>query len=111
MRGVRLLKRAGGEFLRNLFWMLAVFGPMAAILIPVAHLPLLGTVVFVVNSVSVAAAVLTVLALWGGAHDEALLRSHNHPGLPPEGRGLGSWDGGGWHGGGGDSGGGDGGGW
>jgi hypothetical protein len=101
MRDGHPLKRAGKEFARNLIWMLLVFGPLGAILIPVAHLPLLGVFALVGFFVSVTAAIMTAVALWSGAHDEALLSSHNHPGLPPEGRGLGGWDGGGggWHGG------------
>ena len=73
MRAVHLLRRAGREFVRNLIWMLAVFGPLAAILVPTAHLPLLGVLAFVVVSVSVMAAILTMLVLWSGVDGEVPL--------------------------------------
>jgi hypothetical protein len=108
MRGAgHLLKRASREFVRNMVWMLAVFGALAAILVFAINLPLLGMTAFVGIFVSVLAVIATVVVLWSGAHDETFLSGHNHPGEPPEGRGLGSWDSGGWGGaGGGDGGGG-----
>jgi uncharacterized membrane protein YgcG len=98
-----LLKRAGREFARNLIWMLVVFGSLGAILVFATHLPLLGMAAFVGISVSVMAAIVTVVALWSGARNETLLSGHNDPGVPPDGGGLE-----GWHGGGGDGGGGGG---
>ncbi|MDQ5827256.1 MAG: hypothetical protein M3441_24100 [Chloroflexota bacterium] len=38
---VHLLKRVGREFVRNLLWMLVVFGPLATILVPAAHFPVM----------------------------------------------------------------------
>jgi hypothetical protein len=100
-----LLKRAGREFVRNLIWMLVVFGALGAILVFATQLPLLGVAAYVGISVSAMAAIVTVGALWSGARDETFLSSHENPGVPPDGGGLE-----GWHGGGGDAGGGDGGG-
>jgi hypothetical protein len=94
-----LLKRAGREFVRNLMWMLAVFGAMGAVLVFATQLPLLGVAAFVGISVSVMAAIVTVGALWSGARDETSLGDHNYPAVPHEG-GLDHWDGGGWDGGG-----------
>jgi hypothetical protein len=76
MLAVQLLKRAGREFLRNLGWMLVAFGPLAAVLVFFAGVPLLGALPFVGIFVSVMAAIVTVLALWSGAHDDTLLRSN-----------------------------------
>ncbi len=96
MRGaVHLLKRAGRDFVKNLAWMLVVFGSLVAILVLGVGLPLLWVSAFVGIGVFVMAAIPTVVVLGSGAHDEIFLRGHNHPGVPPEGRGLGSWDGGG----------------
>jgi uncharacterized membrane protein YgcG len=111
MRTVSLPKRASREFLRNLLWMLLVFGPVALILVPAANLSLLGVLAFVVFSVSVLAAIFTGVVLWSDAHDETALSNLNSPMLPGDGSGghgtgLGGWDGGG----GGGDGGGDGGG-
>jgi uncharacterized membrane protein YgcG len=105
-RTVHLLKRAGREFVRNLIWMLVVFGLLATVLIFATDLPLLGVLAFGGVSVSVMAAILTVVVLWSGAHDETFLSGHNYPGSPPEGGGLEGWHGGGAGegGGGGDSG-------
>ena len=104
-RGGHLLKRASREFVRNVLWMLGVFGLLGAILVFATQLPLLGVAIYVGIFASVLAAIVTVVALWSGAHEEELLSGHNHlPGTPP-GRG-GDWAGGGWHGGGGDGGGG-----
>jgi hypothetical protein len=108
MRGsMPLLKRAGREFVRNMLWMLGVFGLLGVILVFATQLPLLGVAIYVGIFASVLAAIVTVVALWSGAHEEKFLRGHNHhPGTPPD-RG-GDWAGGGWHGGGGDAGGGSG---
>jgi uncharacterized membrane protein YgcG len=108
MRVGHLLKRASREFLRNLLWMLLVFGPVALILVPAANLSLLGVLAFVIFSVSVLAAIFTGVVLWSDAHDETALSTLNSPMLPGDGSGghgtgLGGWDGGG---GGGDGGGG-----
>ena len=105
---VQLLKRAGREFVRNLLWMVVVFGPLAAILTAVTDLSLVGTMAFVGVCVAVMAAIVSVVVLWSGANDETHLSRFNHPGLPSDGSGLGGWHGGGWWDGGG---GGDGGGW
>jgi hypothetical protein len=103
-----LLKRAGREFVRNLMWMLAVFGALGVILVFATHLPLVGVATFVGIFASVMAVIATVVVLWSGAHDETFVSGHNHPGVPPEGGGLEGWYGGGWDGGGGDGGGGGG---
>jgi hypothetical protein len=93
-----LLKRAGREFVRNLMWMLAVFGALGVILVFATHLPLVGVATFVGIFASVMAVIATVVVLWSGAHDETFLSGHNHhPGTPPD-RG-GDWDGGGGSGG------------
>ncbi len=101
------LKRAGREFVKNLAWLLGVFRALGAVLVFATQLPLLGVAAFVGISVSVMAAIVTVVALWSGAPDESPLGGHTYPGVPPDGGGLGGWHGGGWDGGGG---GGDGGG-
>ncbi len=82
MRVVHLLKRAGRKFVRNLFWMLVAFGPLAAILILFASLPLVGALPYFGIIVSVIAAIITVLELWSGAHDEAYLSANR--GMSPE---------------------------
>jgi hypothetical protein len=110
MRVGHLLKRACREFLRNMIWMSVIFGPLVAVLIPAADLPLLGVLAFIVVSVSIMAAILTVVVLWSGAHDETHLGGHNHPGVPPGSGDFGGWHGGGWDGGGGGGDGGGGGG-
>jgi uncharacterized RDD family membrane protein YckC len=84
-RDGHLLKRASREFAKNLIWMVAAFGALAAILVAAPDLPLVGVMTFVGASVAVMAAVVTVVVLWSGAHDETLLRGH-HPG--PIGPGL-----------------------
>ena len=100
MRAAPHLKRAGWEFVKNLAWMLAVFGALGAILVFTTQLPLLGVTTFVGIFSSAMAAIVTVLALFSGAHDDKIsLSGHeHHPGAPPD-RG-GDWAGGGWHGGG-----------
>ena len=104
---MQLLKRAGREFGKNLLWLSAAFSPLTAIVIFATGITLLGALPFLAIFVSVVAALVTVLTLWSGAHDESLLSGHkHHPGAPPD-RG-GDWAGGGWHGGGGDFGGGSG---
>ena len=95
-----LLKRAGREFVRNLIWLLVVFGLLGAILVVATQLPLLGVAAFVGIFASGMAAIVAVVTLWSGAHDERFLSSHNYPGVPHEGGALDHWDGGG--GGGGD---------
>jgi hypothetical protein len=107
-KNVPLLKRAGSEFVRNLAWMLGVFGALAAILVFATNLPLTAVLVFGVISVSVMATIVTVVVLLSGAHDETLLSGHNYPGVPHEGGGLDHWDGGGGDFGRGDGGGGGG---
>jgi hypothetical protein len=95
MRDGHLLKRAGREFAKNLMWMAVVFGSLGAILVFATQLPLLGVAAFVGIFASAMAAIVTVLALWSGAHDEISLSGHNHhPGAPPD-RG-GDWAGVGW---------------
>jgi uncharacterized membrane protein YgcG len=84
-----LLRRAGREFVRNLIWMAVVFGSLAAMLAAVTDLFM--------------AAIVTVVVLWSGAHDETRLTGHGYPGSLPD---RGDWpNGGGWDGGGGDGGG------
>jgi uncharacterized membrane protein YgcG len=73
MRAVHLLKRAGREFVRNLLWMFVAFGLLVAILIFATSLTLVGALPLVGIFVSVMAAIVTVLTLWSGAHDETLL--------------------------------------
>ena len=84
--------------MRNLIWMLLVFGLLAAILSAATDLPLLGVLAFVGVSVAIMAAIMTVVGLWSGAHDETRLGGHDYPGSPPD-RGdwpsSGGWDGGG----------------
>jgi hypothetical protein len=63
MGGGHPLKRVGRDFVRNLFWMLVIFGPLAAIFIIAAGVPLLRVVVVVGSFVAVVAAVVTLLAL------------------------------------------------
>ncbi len=82
MRAVHLLKRAGRKFVRNLFWMLVAFGPLAAILIYFANLPILLALPYFVIFGTVIAAIITALELWSGAHDEALLSANR--GMSPE---------------------------
>jgi hypothetical protein len=59
------------------------------------------------DALAVMAAIVTVVVLWSGAHEEPRPGGHADSGSPPETRG-GDWPGGGWWDGGG---GGDGGGW
>jgi hypothetical protein len=100
------MKRAGGEFLKNLIWMLGVFGSLGAILVFATALPLFGVATFVGIFASVLAAIVTVVALWSGAPHETSLSGHHYPGVPHEGGGLDHWDGGGGDFGGSDGGGG-----
>jgi uncharacterized membrane protein YgcG len=104
MRDGHLLKRAGREFVRNLIWMAVVLGSLAAILVAATDLSLVGAMTFVGASVAVMAAIMTVVVLWSGAHDETTrLGDHDYSGSPPN---SGEWPaGGGWDGGGGDGGG------
>ena len=107
MRDRHLLKRAGREFAKNLIWMAVVFGSLAAILAAVTDLSLVEVMAFVGVSVTVMAAIVTVVVLWSGAHDEEpRLGGHHYPGSPHDRDG--DWPVGGWWDGGG---GGDGGGW
>jgi hypothetical protein len=106
-RDGHLLKRAGTEFVGNLIWMAVVFGSLAAILAAVTDLSLVEVMAFVGVCVAVMAAIVTVVVLWSGAHEEPRPGGHADSGSPPETRG-GDWPGGGWWDGGG---GGDGGGW
>ena len=107
MRDGHLLKRAGREFVNNLAWMLVVFGSLGAILVFATQLPLLGVAAFVGIFASAMAAIVTVLALWSGAHEDTSPGGgHSYPGAPPAGGG--GWLGGGWDGGGGGAGGGGG---
>jgi hypothetical protein len=106
MRDGHLSKRASREFVRNLIWMAVVFGSLAAILAAVTDLSLVGVMAFVGVSVTVIAAIVTLVVLWSGAHDKPRFGGHDHPGSPPETRG-GNWPGGGWW----DGGGGGDGGW
>ncbi len=82
MRAVQLLKRAGREFVRNLIWMGVAFSPLAAIVIFATNITLVGALPFVGIFVCAVAAIVTVLTLWSGAHDEAL-QSANW-GMSPE---------------------------
>jgi hypothetical protein len=61
MGGGHPLKQIGRDFVSNLFWMLVIFGPLAAIFIIAAGLPLLWVLV-VGSFVTVVAAVVTMLA-------------------------------------------------
>ena len=100
-RDGHLLKRGGREFVKNLAWMLAVFGSLGAILVFATQLPLLGVAAFVGIFASAMAAIVTVLALWSGAHEDTSPGGgHSYPGPLPAGGG-GDWLGGGWDGGGG----------
>lgn len=73
MRGAgRSTRRAAKEFARNLIWLLAVFGSLAAFLVLGAGVPPLGALAFVGLIVPVLAAVVTALALLGGAPDGTL---------------------------------------
>ena len=95
-RGGHLPKRVGGEFARNLIWILAVFGPLGAFLFFAAGTPLVGLLAFVGICVLPLAAIVTLLALWSGAPDETLLRGY-HSGSDPwlrSGGGHGASDGG-----------------
>ncbi len=93
--------------MKNLAWILAVFGSLGAILVFATQLPLLGMAAFVGIFASAMAAIVTVLALWSGAHEDTSPGGgHSYPGPSPAGGG-GDWLGGGWDGGwGGDGGGG-----
>jgi hypothetical protein len=97
-----LLKRAGTEFAKNLIWMAVAFGSLAAILVAATDLPLVGAMAFVGVSVALMAAIVTVVVLGSGTHDETRLSGHDYPGSPPD---RGDWPSGGWDGGGGDGGG------
>ena len=70
MRDGHLQKRVGREFVNNLAWMLALFGSLGAILVFATQLPLLGVAAFVGIFASAMAAIVTVLALWSGAHED-----------------------------------------
>ncbi len=96
MRGAGpFLKRAGRKFVRNLLWMLALFGTLGALLVFSTQLPLLEVAVLVGICVSLSAVLITVVALWDGTTpDEAHLSSHNYPGPRPDGGGSGGWHGG-----------------
>jgi hypothetical protein len=72
MRGGRFPRRAGREFARNLMWLLAVFGLLAAVSVLVAGVPPLGALAFVGFFVPVVAGIVTVLAHWGRAEEERL---------------------------------------
>ena len=62
MGGGHPLKQIGRDFVSNLFWMLVIFGPLAAIFVIAAGLPLLRVLVVVGSFVAVVAAVVTMLA-------------------------------------------------
>jgi len=98
MRPGHLPKRAGREFVKNLIWMLVVFGVLGVILSAATDLPLVGVLVFVGAPVTVMAAIMTVVVLWSRAHDEALLGGdHDSSESPPDQGGdwpVGGWDGG-----------------
>ena len=99
-RGGHLLKRASREFVRNVLWMLGVFGLLGAILVFATQLPLLGVAIYVGIFASVLAAIVTVVVAWSGAPYETPLGGRNdYPGVAPGGGG--DWAGGGWDGGGG----------
>ena len=100
-----LLKQAGRKFVRNLLWMLALFGLLSAILVFATHLPLLEAAIFVGIYAPALAAIAAVVALWSGAHDETLRSGHNNSGPRREGSGSGGWHGGPWDGDGGGGGG------
>jgi len=74
-RGGHLQKRVGREFARNLIWIFAIFGPLAAFLFA-AGTPLVGLLAFVGICVLPLAAIVTLLALWSGAPDETLFRGY-----------------------------------
>jgi hypothetical protein len=89
-----LLKRAGREFAKNLIWMAVVSGLLAAVLAAATDLSLVGTMAFVGVFVAVVAAIVTVVGIWSGAHDETTrLGGHDYPGSAPD---RGDWPGGGW---------------
>jgi len=91
-----LLKRAGTEFVRNLLWMLMVFGLLGAILIAATDLPLVGAVAYVGVPVAVMAAIMTLVVLGSRAHEETPRGGgHDSPVAPPDNWPVGSWDGGG----------------
>jgi hypothetical protein len=98
-----LLQRAGREFARNLIWMAVVFGGLAAFLAAATDLSLVGVMAFVGVCVAVMAAIVTVIGLWSGAHNETPLSGYEFPAAPPDrgdlsgdGRDDGGGDGGGW---------------
>jgi len=90
MRDGHLLRRAGREFAKNLLWMAVVLGSLAAILVAATDLPLAGVIFFVGVFAAVMAAIVTVVVIWSGAHDETTrLGGHDYPGSPPD---RGGWD-------------------
>jgi hypothetical protein len=90
-----LLSRAGTEFVRNLLWMLMVFGLLRAISIAATDLPLVGVVAFVGVAVAVMAAIMTLVVLRSRAHEKTPSGGvHHFPGAPPDNWPVGSWDGG-----------------
>jgi hypothetical protein len=94
MRDGHLLKRTGREFAKNLIWMAVVPGLLAAVLAAATDLSLVGTMAFVGFFVVIVAAIVTVVVIWSGAHDETTrLGGHDYPGSPPD---RGDWPGGGW---------------
>jgi vacuolar-type H+-ATPase subunit I/STV1 len=94
MRDGHLLKRAGREFAKNLIWMAVVFGLLVAVLAAATDLSLVGMMAFVGVFVAVVAAIVTVVVIWSGAHDETTrLGGHDYPGSPPD---RGDRPGGGW---------------
>jgi hypothetical protein len=94
MRDGHLLKRAGREFAKNLLWMAVVLGSLAAVLVAATDLPLAGVIFFVGVFAAVMAAIVTVVVIWSGTHDERTrLGGHDYPGSPPD---RGDRPGGGW---------------
>jgi hypothetical protein len=90
-----LLKRADTEFVRNLLWMLMVFGLLGAILIAATDLPLVGVVAYVGVPLAVMAAIMTLVVPGSCAHEETPRGGgDDSPGAPPDNWPVGGWDGG-----------------
>ena len=98
MRDGHLLQRVGREFVKNLVWMVVVFGALGANLVAATDLSLVGVTVFVGAFVAVLAAIMTGVAFWSDAQEDTSPGGgHSHPESPPD---RGDWpSGGGWDGG------------
>ena len=111
----RFPKRAGKAFVRNLFWALVVYAPVAAFLTLWPVTPLGGVLIFGAIFLPAVAALITVAGVWAGRNTEAHDSGYHYGGYPGSGEGgwygdgdhhHGGGDGGGGHHAGGDGGGG-----